>query len=407
MYQGTRKTVPQIARELNVDAVIEGSVLRAGDSVRLRVQLIRALPTEQNLWGRTYVRNTREVLGLHGSVAQAVAQEVKASLTKEESKRFAAARRVNPQTYEAYLRGMYLLDKGTPAENGQAIAFFKQAIANDPADPLAYAGLAMGYITIAHGPAPDVDALPLAREAAERALRLDSTLSETMAALGFLKGYYDYDWEEADRLFRRAIEINPSLSQAHYWYSWQLFLFGQMDSALAEHRRAEVADPLNPYDVGWLAELLATDGQYDSAAAAARRALAVDPRHAVPHFALAQVHLARGNDVDAMAEARKAVEGDSSWLWVLGYISAYAGHKEEARRVAAALERLPVNPYNAFSLAVVYACLDDRDRAFRWLDYPHPHAWVPWVRVEPFFSKLWDDPRFPALLLRFHLPPRS
>jgi serine/threonine-protein kinase len=405
-YQGTQKSVPQIARELNVDAVVEGSVLHEGDSVRIRVQLIRALPEERNLWGETYVRNTREVLGLHSDVAEAVARHVQVTLTPGEAIQFASARRVNPKTYEAYLRGRYLLDKGTPAANAQAVAYLRGAMENDPADPLAYAGLAVGYITIAHGPAPQIDALPLAREAAERALRLDSTLTETMACLAFLKGYYDWEWAAADRMFRRALELNPSSSDAHYWYAWQLALFDRMDSAVAEHKRAEAVDPLNPFNSAWLGELYTWQGRYDEAMAAAQRALAVDPRHPVGHLIAAEVQLARGRRDDAVAEARKAVEADSEWLWVVGVIAAKAGHGDEARRVTAALVRKPVTPWNAFSLAVVYAALGDKDQAFRWLGYEHPHAWIPWIRVEPWFSNLWDDPRFPPLLEKMHLPPR-
>jgi tetratricopeptide (TPR) repeat protein len=406
-YQGSRKSVPQIAGELNVDAVVEGSVLRAGDSVRIRVQLIRAVPDERNLWGQTYVRHTRDVLGLHSDVAEAVARQIRVALTPGEATRLASARQVNPETYEAYLRGRYLLNKGTPAANAQAIAYLREAIEDDPADPLAYEGLAVGYITIAHGPAPQAEALPLAREAAERALRLDSTLSETIACLGFLKGYYDWDWPEGERLFRRAIELNPSNSDAHFWYAWQLALFGQMDSAIAEHKRAEALDPLNPFNSAWLGDLYVWEHRYDDAIAAAQRALAVDPRHPAAHLVAAEVHLAMGRHEEAMAEARRVVEADSEWLWVVGYVAGLEGRRDEARSIIAMLERRPATPWNAISLVLVYAALGDKDRAFRWLNYEHPHAWVPWVRVEPWFSNLWDDPRLPALLRKMHLPPRA
>jgi serine/threonine-protein kinase len=401
------KSVPEIARALSVDAVVEGSVLHTGDSVRLRVQLVRALPTEQRIWGSTYTSDMRDVLGLQSDVAKAVAREVKASLTRAEETRLATTRHVNPKTYEAYLRGMYLLQKASPTENARGLAYLKEAVANDPADPLAYAGLALGYVNTAHGPAPQLDALPLAQEAAARALRLDSTLTETMAALGFLKGYWFWDWGASDSLFRRAIELNPSSVWGHYWYAWQLLLFGQVDSAIAEHKRAEAADPLNPEVVAWLGDIYDEQGRYDEGMAQAQRALALDPNNGVGLIVAAEAYLGRGRNDDAVAAARKAVASDSGWLCFLGYISAFAGRLEEARRVAAALERMPVSPFRAYGLAVVYASLGDKDRAFRWLNYPHPHAWAPWVRVAPQFSKLWDDPRFPALLQRFHLPPRT
>jgi serine/threonine-protein kinase len=406
VYQA-HKSVPEIARALSVDAVVEGSVLHSGDSVRLRVQLIRAVPTEQSVWGQTYVRSTSDVLGLNSDVAKSVAREVRVSLTRAEATRLAHPRRVNPKTYEAYLRGMYLLEKAKPEDNARGLAYLKQAVEDDPADPLAYAGLALGYVNTAHGPAPQLDAFPLAQEAAARALRLDSNLAEVMPALGFLKGYWFWDWDASDSLFRRAIELNPSLSLAHYWYSWQLYLFGQVDSAIAEHKRAEAADPLNPEVVAWLGHIYYSQRRYDDAMAQAQRALTLDPNSGVALLVAAEAYLGLGRTADAVAAARKAAAADSTWLWVLGYIDAFAGRTDEARRVAARLERMPADPYQAFSVAAVYASLGDGDRAFRALSYPHPHCWVPWIRVEPWFSKLWNDPRFPALLERFHLPSRT
>jgi TolB-like protein len=405
-YQGTHKTVPEIARELNVDGIVEGSVLREGDSVRVRVQLIRARPHERSLWGQTYLKDIRDVLGLHSEVALAVAREVRVKLTPAQASQLGGARRVNRETYEAYLRGMYLLDRGTPADYPRALAILRGAIEYDPADPLAYAGLAAGYVTILHGPAPPLDALPLAREAAERALRLDSTLTEAMAALAFLKGYFDWDWGASDSLFRRAIALNPSLAMAHYWYAWQLALFDQMDSAIAEHKRAQAADPLNPLHSAWLGQLYIRAGRYEDAMAEARRAIALDPRHPVAHWVLAQVYVAQGRNDAAMAEARRAAEADSAWVHVVGVIAARTGRVAEARRIAAALERQPVSPWNAYRLVVLYATLGDNDRAFRWLNYEHPHAWVPWVRVSPWNTTLRDDPRFPALLRKMNLPAR-
>ena len=406
VYKDTKKSVPQIARELNVDAVVKGSVLHAGDSVRLQVQLVRARPTEQNVWRQSYNSNTQDVLGLHSEVARAVARQIQVSLTPGEATRLTTTRRVNPKTYEAYLRARYLLDKGTPAANAQAIAMLKAAIDSDPTDPLAYEGLAMGYVTVVHGPDSVGIAAPLIREAAEQALRLDSTLTEAMACLGFVMGYSEWDWPEGERLFRRAIELNPSNSDAHYWYAWQLALFGRMDSAIAEHRRAEALDPLNPYNSAWLGELYVWEHRYDDAMAAVQRALAVDPPNPVAHWEAAQVQLARGRYEDAMAEARQVVAADSIWLWTLGYVAAMEGDRDGARNVIRIIERKPVTPWNAISLVIVNAALGNKDEAFRWLNYPYPHVWVAWIRVWPALRKLWDDPRLPPLLQKMHLPPR-
>jgi serine/threonine-protein kinase len=408
VYKGTRKTVPQIARELNVDAVMEGSVLHAGDSLRLRLELIRATPAERSIWGQTYVRHARDVLQINSDVARAVAGQARASLSSGQTAHLAAARQVNPKTYEAYLRGMYLLEKGNPADNERGLALLKEAIASDPTEPLAYAGLAVGEAITAHGPSPQLDAFPEAQRAAERALSLDSTMTEATAALAFVRGYYFWDWKEAEWLFKRAIALNPSSVWGHYWYAWQLDLFGDVDSAIAEQERAEAADPLDAYVMAWTGDLYVAVRRYDKAMAKVRRALALDSTMGVAWLVAAEVDLAQGRNEEAVADARKAVIApDSAWLWVEGYIAAAAGHRDEARRVAALLERQPPEPYNAWSLACVYAALGDRDRAFRWLNYPYPHAWVPWIRVNAPFRTLWSDPRFAALLVKMHLPPPS
>jgi serine/threonine-protein kinase len=406
-YAGTRKPVSQIARELGVDALVETSVRRSGDSLHIRVQLLRARPVEQNLWGRRYDRNIEDILKLYGEMAQDIARGARIRTTSDQEARLASAPRVSPETYSLYVKGMYFLDKGTPEGASRGIGFLRQAIEHDPGDALAWAGLAVGYITAAHGPAPPTDALPLARAAAERALKLDSTLAETMASLAFIKGYYDWDWEASDQLFRKAIALNPNSSLAHYWYSWQLALFGRMEEAIAEHRLAQAVDPLNPLNTAWLGWLLFWQGKYDEAMDEAQRALALDPAFPVSYFVMAEVYLARGNNEKAIASARRAATADPEWKWVLGKIAALAGHEAEAREVLAQLHAQPLTPWVAWSLAVVNAALGDRDEAFRWLNYEHPHAWVPWVRFDHAFKSLWGDPRMGPLLKKMNLPPLS
>jgi tetratricopeptide (TPR) repeat protein len=328
-------------------------------------------------------------------------------MTSDQEARLASAPRVSPETYSLYVKGMYFLDKGTQEGATRGIGFLREALEHDPGDALAWAGLAVGYITAAHGPAPPPDALTLARAAAERALRLDSTLAETMASLAFIKGYYEWDWDASDQLFRKAIALNPNSSLAHYWYSWQLALFGRMEEAIAEHRLAQAVDPLNPLNTEWLGYLLFWQGKYDEAMGEARRSLALDSASPVSHFVLAEVYLARGNRDEAIASARRAVAADPAWKWVLGNIAALAGHEAEAREVLAQLHAQPLTPWVAWSLAAVNSALGDRDEAFRWLNYEHPHAWVPWVRVDQTFKSLWGDPRMGPLLKKMNLPPVS
>jgi tetratricopeptide (TPR) repeat protein len=406
-YVGTSKPVPQIARELNVDAVLESSVRREGDSVHVRVQLIQARPLEKTVWSGRYDKHVRDVLKLYGEVAQAVAREVDATLSGEQTARLATIRQVNPATYESYVKAMYYLDQGTQDGATRGLAYLREAIDRDPGDPLAWAGLAVGYITAAHGPAPPMDALPLARAAADRALKLDSSLTETMAALAFLRGYYDWEWADAERLYHRALERNPSSAMAHYWYAWQLYLFDQLDSAIAEHIRAREADPLNPLHTAWLGELYVYQGRYVEAMEEAQRAIDLMPGYPVSYYVISNAQSTQGRHEEAIAAARQAVAADPEWKFVLGLAFARAGREAEARQVLAELQAARTTPWVAISLVIVHAALGDKDEAFRWLNYEHPHAWVPWVRVAPWFSRLWDDPRFPPLLERMHLPPRQ
>jgi TolB-like protein/Flp pilus assembly protein TadD len=402
-YDATAKPVPEIARELDVDAIVEPSFRRVGDSVHLRVTLVRARPIEENNGTWAYDRQSRDVLRLYGEVARDLARRTRAGGSTRGA---AAIRRVNPATYEAYVKAMYYMDKGTPEGVAQGMPILRQAIDNDPGDALAWAGLSVGYITAAHGPAPQVDALPAARAAAERALKLDPTLAETLASLAFVKGYYEYDWQAADSLFRRSLRINPSLAMGHYWYAWQLALFDRMDEAIAEHKRAREVDPLNPLNTAWLGWLYAWQDRLDEAMAEARRSLEMDPKFPVGHLVMAEVYAIRGQKDSAVAAARRAAEPDAEWLWALGRAYAHAGRTAEARRIVAELEAKPATPWNAVSLALVYTALGDRDMAFQWLDYEHPHAWVPWVRSDRLWEPLWDDPRLSALLRKMNLPPR-
>ncbi len=405
-YTGTTKSVPQIARELGVDGIVEASVLRQGDSVHLRVELVRATPAERTVWGRKYDRDVRGVLKLYGDVAKDIAARAGAALTGEQEAHLSRPRTVDPRTYEAYVKGMYYLDKGSAAAAAQGIALLHEAVDRDPGNAQAWAGLAVGYITAAHGPNPPLDALPAARAAAGRALMLDSTLTETMAAMAFLKGYYDWQWDEAERLFVRAIELNPSCAMAHYWYSWQLALFDHLDSAIAEHKRAREADPLNPLHTAWLAELYVDQGSPALAMEEIRRALALDSTYAIAYVVLTHLYLAQDSTDRALQTARHAYALDPDWKFQLGEALVRAGRRSEALRIRSELEAAPLTPWNAYGLAVLSFDLGDNDAAFRWLDYEHPHAWVPWLVAGLRTSTLRADPRLLRWLEKVHVPPR-
>jgi TolB-like protein/Tfp pilus assembly protein PilF len=405
-YAASDRTLPEIARELDVDAVVEASVTREGGSVRIRAQLIRAFPEERSVWSDTYVRDLRDVRSLHGDIARAIAQAIRVELTPEQAVRLAAAPSVEPEVYEAYLRGMYELNRSTADGFEAGLRYLHQAVEANPADAHAYAGLALGYATLGHGFAPPPDAWPRARAAALRAITLDPDLAEGHAALADVKLYHEWDWEGAERAFRRANELNPSLAMNHYHYAWFLALFDRMEEAIAEHRLAQSLDPLTPLHTAWLGELYRMDGRPDDAIREAEKAIEVAPESPHGLVVLGLAYATKGMFDEAIDAHERLVAASPPGRWLLGRTYAVAGRAEDARRIAAALEAEP-SAWNALGLAAIYSALGDTDRAFKWLDYQPNHAWLPWIRNLDWFEGLRGDLRLQALLDRMGLPAPS
>jgi eukaryotic-like serine/threonine-protein kinase len=403
-YKQSAKTPKEIGQELGVDAVLEGSIAREGDKVSVTAQLTDAA-TDQNLWAEHYERDLTSVLGLQGEVARAIAGKIKLEVSPQENTRLSRDRRVKPETYEAYLRGMFWLNKGSPEGITKGMRYLNEAVEKDPGDAQAYAGLALGYMTMAHGPDPPEDALSHAREAAERAVRLDDTLAEAYLALAVIKGYYDYDWETAQRLMDQALEINPSLAMAHYHNSWFHVVFGRMNEAIKEHKRAQELDPLTPLHTAWLGEIYRTVGRYDEAMEEANRSIEIDPQFPIGHFVLAEVYSDRGKHDEAVAEYGKAAQASPAWKWATGIGYAKAGHPESTRKLLAELEQQKVTPWNAYWRGILNAWVGNKDEAFRWLSYEPHHMFLPAVRNSDWFKPLQGDPRQLALVRLMNLPP--
>jgi len=401
-YKDSEKSIPEIARELNVDAVVEASVLRSGGSLNLEVQLIDALPEERELWSQSFDRSMDDVLVLYNDVAQAIAREAQVELTPDEQARLGTARQIHQEVFDAYLRGMFFVNKDNPEDAERGLVFLREAVDIDPADPLAYAGLAIGYDALLHGPTSRVEALPLAESAAEIALRLDPTQAEARGALAYQRAYHHYEWDEAEQMFLRALELKPSLPTAHYYYSWQLALFERMDEAWEEHKLAEELDPMNPRQAAGLGWLHLMDEQWDEAEVEARKSLLLDPRFPAALMVLAEAHAARGDLDEAVAVGQLAHPMHRGWI--LGRQLALAGRTQEAREIAAELEADEPNVWVAWNLAVLYATLGEKDDAFRWLNYEPSHPWTSWSRVFVQFESLWDDPRFADFMEKRNLP---
>jgi serine/threonine protein kinase/Tfp pilus assembly protein PilF len=404
-YKDGKTPLATIARDLNVDALVEGAVQQVGDNLNLRVRLIKTRPEERNLWENTYSRSITDTLIMYADVARAISQKINVKLTPQQESRFAGAARVNPETYKAYLRGTYYLNFGSTDEDfKKGMDYLRQAVEKDPADPLAYIGLANGYVTLGHSPAAPPDAWQQARAAAERALKLDENFADGYAIIADVKLYHERDWKGAELNFRRAMELNPNLPWNHYHYAWYLALFNRWEEAIREHKRAQELDPLTPTHTGWLGGLYWYTGQYDKALEEAQKCLKLKEGYALGWFIIGNAYAARGMYKEAIEAHKNAVKGDARWKYGLGRSYALAGQMDEARKILAELEKEPPSPFGAWGLAIMYATLGENDKAFKSLEYQPAHAWIPWFRVDPEFIPLRNDPRFKELLRKYDLP---
>jgi TolB-like protein/Tfp pilus assembly protein PilF len=403
-YRVSDKTVPEIARELGVDGIIEASIARDGDSVHMQVQLIQAVPEERYLWTDSYDREVGKALAMHADVARAIAQELEIALSPDQEADLAGVSDVDPATYEAYLRGMFSLSKFTPEGIAEGLEHLHGAVESDPGDPLAWAGLAQAYATLGHGPAPPPDAWPRARAAAERALRLDPSLAEAHAAMADIKLYYEWDWAGAESEFIRANELNPSQAWNHFHYAWYLGLMGRLDEAIQEHLIARELDPLSPPQLAILGWLYLYAGDYHRARYEARQALDLSPDDSFGLATMGAAYMLEGEHDKAIEYHERMVAANPRWRWLLGRSYAEAGRIDEARAILAELEAEEPTSWNAIGLVVLNTALGEIDAAFRWMDYEQPHAWVPWLTIDPVLIAPRDDPRFDEFLERLNLP---
>jgi TolB-like protein/DNA-binding winged helix-turn-helix (wHTH) protein/Tfp pilus assembly protein PilF len=408
MYKGTRKPLPEIARRLNVDAVVEGTVLRSGEQVRITAQLIQA-PADKHLWAESYEGNLRDTLALQNQVARAIAEQIQIELTPHEQGVLKNARVVDPQAYEDYLKGRYFWNKRTADGLKKAIEYFNEAIEKDPKYAQAYSGLADTYALLGdweYGVLAPKEAYPRAKAAASRALELDNTLSEAHTSLASL-GMFDWDWQSAGEEFRRAIELNPGYATAHHWYAWHLNLLGRKSEAITEMRKAESLDPLSLIVSADLADVLFVARLYDESILQSRKTLDMDPNFAVAHFELGQAYVQKRMYREAIAELQRANElsgGSTTCTSSLAYAYAESGQRDEAVKILKDLTKHSNGFSNAAEIALIYAGLDEKDQAMAWLEKAYAERFNPSILLRPAFDPLRSDLRFQDLLRRIGLP---
>ena len=406
-YRDTEKPVREIARELDVGAVIEGSVFRAGDSVRIQVQLIDA-GTEEHLWAQTYDSDLRDVLSLHSRVARDVARQVQVALTPEGEARRAGVRPVNPQAYDAYLKGQFYLGKRTQESLEAAMEQFRCAIEIDPAHAAAHAGVALVYVLAAnHNYLPPSDALPGARAAALRAIELDEMMGETHVALAGVRESYERNWPEAGREWRLAIALNPNYPEAYGGYAYWLAVIGRYGEAIAQQERAVALDPLSVAMKDHLGRMYHFARQYNRAIEQFKSTLELDPNCAGAYWCIGVTRLQQGMLEEAVAALQRAAAlSGAGAAYMLAHAYALAGRRVKARKILEEIEELSQQKLvSAAGMALVYAALRDKDRAFALLDeaYDNYDGWLCELH-DPVWDLLRDDPRFHDLRRRMNLP---
>jgi TolB-like protein/Flp pilus assembly protein TadD/predicted Ser/Thr protein kinase len=410
-YKGAHKPLPQIAHELGVDAVIEGSVQRAGGRVRISAQLIDAR-ADQHLWARSYERDLRDVLALQEELARAIANEIRVALTPQEQTRLASNRSVNSEAYQLYLLGRFYANKRTVPDTYKSIQYFEQALHKDPNFALAYAGLADGYNLLGfsvYAVLPSAEAAEKARAATRRALELDDSVAEAHTALASTLWQYDWNWEEAGKEFQRAFELNPGHAPTYHLYAIYLYELGQLDEAMAAIRRAEQLDPVSPNIARAAGHLLAAQNQYDQAITELHRAIDLDPTHFNTHVGLGDLYVRMGRFPEAFAELEKADQMSGGNPPVRSHLArgyARGGRKREAERLLAELLPKAKPDYLAVAIARIYMGLGKKEDAIGWLEKGvdgHDNG-VTDLGVGPDWEPLRSDPRFQALLRRIGLP---
>jgi TolB-like protein/Tfp pilus assembly protein PilF/predicted Ser/Thr protein kinase len=408
-YKVTKKPLPQIARELHVDAVIEGSVLRAGDRARITAQLIGAVP-ERHLWARNYERDLQDVLSVQSEIARAVANQVKAGVSPQVQARLASARPINPEAHEAYLKGKFFLYKYTDADLQKATEYAQQAIQIDPDYAPAYGLMALSFwmrSDNAYGHIPNKEAAEKTRVAAMKALAIDDQLAEPHVALEMVLKYHDWDWAGAEREIKRAIELNPNFALAHQEYAYYLAIVGREEESIQEAKQAVELDPFSPGTIHSLASMYFFARQYDQALEHIRNCVEMFPTNPACQAWLRHIAHEKGMYDDEVAAWQKAMElhGENpedvaalgrafevggikgAWRWEI--------ERQENRYEFARLE-----------LAGHYAFLGEKDQALDWLEkgYEQHDDRMYIIKADPVFDSLRSDPRFQILLRRMNFP---
>jgi TolB-like protein/DNA-binding winged helix-turn-helix (wHTH) protein/tetratricopeptide (TPR) repeat protein len=407
-YKGTHKSLPVIAKELGVDALVEGSVLRMGDQVRVTAQLIDARD-DRHIWSESYQRNVVDVLTLQSEVAQTIADQVRVKLTSEQHASLARVHRVSAGSLEAYLKGSLFLNQGMGSLD-KSVEYFSEAIQLDPANAQAYSGLSQSYLMIGiFGLRPSQEVYPKARAAAMKAIEIDATTADSHGVLAEIAKGHDWDWAAAESEYKRALQLNPSSSVIHAWYADYLSMMQRHDEAIAELRRSHDLDPVAVTNEAFFGFLFFRARRYDEAIAACRKTLELATNYPNANWFMALALEKQGRIPEAIASLQSAVANSRAPLFkaLLSHAYGLAGERTKALSILEEIKLLSKQQYvSPMDFAIIYLGLGDREMAFRWLETADSERVMRIQELnEPHFDSLRGDPRYEDLLRRIGIPP--
>jgi TolB-like protein/DNA-binding winged helix-turn-helix (wHTH) protein/Flp pilus assembly protein TadD len=406
-YKDTKKSVAEIGQELRADYLLEGSVKRDGDRLRVSVRLVRA-SDQTDVWAENYERELRDVLALQGEVARAIAARIGIEVSREHQGTLDASL-IGTEAYDDYLKGRFFWNKMTPDGLQTAVRYFESAVARNPNYAAAYSGLADSYANLGLWGLPGQEALTKAKAAADKAIAIRETLAEGHASRAFLAMSYELDWATAEREFKRALELNPSYAFAHHRYGYLLMLMRRWDESETELKKAQEMDPLSMIINANIGFRLYMMRRYDAAIAHWDRYVEMDPQFMLLHAYKGMAFVMKGQHADALAsfERARSVSGDANQIASLGYIYGAMGRKEDAQRELSQLLALAKQQFvPAFYVALLYTGLGDKDRAFEWLEkaYQERSGYLMEVHIDPMFDPLRSDPRFQRFVEHLKVP---
>ena len=410
-YKGTQVDPRAVGRDLGVEAVLTGRVTQRGDSLNISVELVDARDNT-HIWGKQYTSRLTDIFTVQDQMAKDLSESLRLRLSGEEKQRLVKRYTDNVEAYQLYLKGRYYWNKRTPDGFKRGLELFQQAIDTDPGYALAYAGLADSYAMLGdYSVLAPREAFPRAEAAAQTALRLDDNLAEGHTSLAFVKMAYAWDWETADREFRRAIELNPNYATAHQWYASYLVMMGRFDESIREIKRAQELDPLSRIINANLGLHYYYARQFDQSFEQLKKTISLDEQFFVPHQYLGRTLIQKGMYREAVTElelARKLSNDSPEVIASLGHALAVAGRKDEARKILQELDDISRQRYVLpYFRAAVYTGLGDKDQAFQWLEraFEERHPGLVLVNIDPRFDSLRSDPRFADLLRRLNVHP--